>query len=95
MVCYCLKITEINPIEHNLIFERFLNPTRINAIASADIDTDIPRDKRKEVLEMVKSDFGEDKSFQIINKLQWTEKTAIKDGDVILMGNRQFVFHID
>lgn len=79
LVCYCLKITEINPIEHNLIFERFLNPTRINAIASADIDTDIPRDKRKEVLEMVKSDFGEDKSFQIINKLQWTEKTAIKD----------------
>lgn len=79
LVCYCLKITEIDPIEHNLLFERFLNPTRINAIASADIDTDIPRDKRKEVLEMVKSDFGEDKTFQIINKLQWTEKTAIKD----------------
>lgn len=79
LVCYCLKITEIDPIKYNLLFERFLNPTRINAIASADIDTDIPRDKRKEVLAMVKSEFGEDRSFQIINKLQWTEKTAIKD----------------
>lgn len=79
LVCYCLKITEIDPIKHDLLFERFLNPTRINAISSADIDTDIPRDKRKEVLEMVKSDFGEEKTFQIINKLQWTEKTAIKD----------------
>ena len=79
LVCYCLKITEIDPIKHNLLFERFLNPTRINAIASADIDTDIPRDKRQEVLAMVKEEFGEDRSFQIINKLQWTEKTAIKD----------------
>ena len=79
LVCYCLKITEIDPLKHDLIFERFLNPTRINNISSADIDTDIPRDKRKEVLKMVKDDFGTDKSFQIINKLQWTDKTAIKD----------------
>ena len=84
LVCYCLKITEIDPIKHNLIFERFLNPTRINAIASADIDTDIPRDKREQVLEMVKHDFGEDRSFQIINKLNWTDKTAIKDLGKIL-----------
>lgn len=84
LVCYCLKITEIDPIKHNLIFERFLNPTRINAIASADIDTDIPRDKREQVLEMVKNDFGEDRSFQIINKLNWTDKTAIKDLGKIL-----------
>lgn len=79
LVCYCLKITEIDPIKHNLLFERFLNQTRINAIASADIDTDVPRNKRQEVLDIVKSDFGTDRSFQIINKLQWTEKTAIKD----------------
>lgn len=79
LVCYCLKITEIDPIKHNLIFERFLNPTRINAIASADIDTDIQKDRRQEVLDMIKKDFGVDRSFQIINKLNWTEKTAIKD----------------
>lgn len=79
LVCYCLGITEIDPIKYNLLFERFLNSTRINSINSSDIDTDIPRDKRKEVLNMVKEDFGTDRSFQIINKLQWTEKTAIKD----------------
>lgn len=79
LVSYCLKITEIDPLKYPLIFERFLNPTRVQMISSADIDIDIPRDKRQEVLKMVKDDFGEDKAFQIINKLQWTEKTAIKD----------------
>ena len=79
LVSYCLKITEIDPLKYHLIFERFLNPTRVKMISSADIDVDIPRDKRQEVLKMVKQDFGEDKAFQIINKLQWTEKTAIKD----------------
>lgn len=79
LVSYCLKITEIDPLKYPLIFERFLNPTRVQMISSADIDVDIPRDKRQEVLKMVKQDFGEDKAFQIINKLQWTEKTAIKD----------------
>ena len=78
LVSYCLKITEIDPLKYPLIFERFLNPTRVKMISSADIDVDIPRDKRQEVLKMVKQDFGEDKAFQIINKLQWTEKTAIK-----------------
>ena len=79
LVSYCLKITEIDPLKYPLIFERFLNPTRVKMISSADIDVDIPRDKRQEVLKMVKKDFGEDRAFQIINKLQWTEKTAIKD----------------
>lgn len=79
LVSYCLKITEIDPLKYPLIFERFLNPTRVKMISSADIDVDIPRDKRQDVLKMVKTDFGEDRAFQIINKLQWTEKTAIKD----------------
>lgn len=79
LVCYCLKITEINPIEHNLIFERFLNPTRVASISNPDIDVDIPRDKRQFILKQIKNDFGENKSFQVINKLQWTLKTAIKD----------------
>lgn len=79
LVCYCLKITEIDPIKYNLIFERFLNPTRINAIASADIDTDVPTNDRPAILKQFKSDFGENKTFQIINKSNWTEKVAIKD----------------
>ena len=79
LVCYCLKITEIDPIKYGLLFERFLNPTRIQSISSADIDIDIPRDKRQSVLKMVKDDFGHDRTFQVINKLTWTKKTAIKD----------------
>lgn len=79
LVCYCLQITDIDPIEHNLIFERFLNPTRVASIANPDIDIDIPRDKRQDVLKQIKKDFGSNKSYQVINKLSWTAKTAIKD----------------
>ena len=79
LVCYCLQITDIDPIEHSLIFERFLNPTRVASIANPDIDIDIPRDKRQDVLKQIKKDFGSNKSYQVINKLSWTAKTAIKD----------------
>lgn len=79
LVSYCLRITEIDPLLFDLKFERFLNPTRVNSINSADIDIDIPRDKRKKVLEMYKDDFGRDRSYQVINKLKWTKKTAIDD----------------
>lgn len=79
LVCYCLQITDIDPIEHNLIFERFLNPTRVASIANPDIDIDIPKDKRQMILKQIKNDFGGDKSYQVINKLSWTRKTAIKD----------------
>lgn len=79
LVCYCLQITDIDPIKHNLIFERFLNPTRVASIANPDIDVDIPRDKRQAILKEIKQDFGNDKSYQVINKLSWTVKTAIKD----------------
>lgn len=79
LVSYCLRITEIDPLLFDLKFERFLNPTRVNSINSADIDIDIPRDKRKKVLETYKDDFGRDRSYQVINKLKWTKKTAIDD----------------
>lgn len=79
LVSYCLRITEIDPLLFDLKFERFLNPTRVNSINSADIDIDIPRDKRKKVLEVYKDDFGRDRSYQVINKLKWTKKTAIDD----------------
>lgn len=91
LVAYCLGITEIDPLKYGLIFERFLNPTRINSIASADIDTDVSRRDRQKILEMVKKEFGEDKTFQIINKLKWTEKTAIKDISRIIGLDFQYV----
>lgn len=79
LVCYCLQITNIDPLKNNLIFERFLNPTRVASIANPDIDIDIPRDKRQDILKQIKKDFGNNKSYQVINKLTWTAKTAIKD----------------
>lgn len=79
LVCFCLRITEINPIEHQLIFERFLNPTRVASINNPDIDIDISRDKRQIVLKQIKKDFGEKNTYQVINKLSWSTKTAIKD----------------
>ena len=79
LVCFCLRITEINPIEHQLIFERFLNPTRVASINNPDIDIDISKKSRQFVLKQIKKDFGSDKSYQVINKLSWTSKTAIKD----------------
>lgn len=91
LVAYCLGITEIDPLEYGLIFERFLNPTRINAIASADIDTDVSRRDRQKILDMVKNEFGEDKTFQIVNQIKWTEKTAIKDIGRIIGLDFQYV----
>lgn len=79
LVCFCLRITEINPIEHQLIFERFLNPTRVQSINNPDIDIDIARDKRQMILKQIKEVFGEKRTYQVINRLFWTTKTAIKD----------------
>lgn len=79
LVCFCLRITEINPIEHQLIFERFLNPTRVASINNPDIDIDISKKSRQFVLKQIKKDFGEKSTYQVINKLSWTTKTAIKD----------------
>lgn len=56
LVAYCLGITDINPIEYNLLFERFLNPDRISM---PDIDTDFEDSKREEVINYIKIKYGE------------------------------------
>ena len=66
LIAYCLKITEIDPIKNDLKFERFLNETRLDTVSSADIDIDIPRDKRQSVLTMYKDDFGRDRTYQVM-----------------------------
>ena len=55
LVAYCLGITDIDPIKHGLLFERFLNPERVTM---PDIDTDFPDDKRDEVIKYVQSLYG-------------------------------------
>ena len=55
LVCYALGITEVDPIQYNLIWERFLNKGRIQL---PDIDSDVPRSRRQEVLGYIKERFG-------------------------------------
>lgn len=57
LVCYCLGITDVNPIKYNLLFERFLNPERITM---PDIDIDFENTKREMVVNYVKEKYGKD-----------------------------------
>jgi DNA polymerase III subunit alpha len=63
IVAYTLDITLVDPIEHGLIFERFLNPGRISM---PDIDLDFRDDRRAEMLEYTARKYGDDKVAQII-----------------------------
>ena len=56
LAAYTLGITEVDPLEYDLLFERFLNPERVSM---PDIDTDFPDDKRDEVIDYVKNLYGE------------------------------------
>lgn len=62
LVAYLLQITMLDPIEHDLLFSRFLNPERV---AMPDIDTDFQDDKRYEVVEYVSQKYGADKVCQV------------------------------
>lgn len=78
LLAYCLKITEINPLQYDLFFSRFLNEARAKT-SLPDIDIDVPQKERQEVLKIMKEEFGHDNTYQIINQIRFTEKTAIKD----------------
>ena len=76
LVAYALQITNIDPVEHGLLFERFLNPARKSM---PDIDTDFCIDRRNEVIEYVTNRYGEDKVAQIITFNKMTSKAVLKD----------------
>lgn len=63
LVSYCLGITEIDPLQYGLIWERFLNKGRGGL---PDIDTDVPRSKRQKVLEYIRTRFGEGNVAQLV-----------------------------
>lgn len=75
-VAYCLGITQIDPIEYDLLFERFLNPDRISL---PDIDIDFDDDGRGEVLRWVTEKYGHEKVAHIITYGTMATKMAIKD----------------
>jgi DNA polymerase-3 subunit alpha len=76
MVAYCLGITNLDPLEHNLIFERFLNPDRISM---PDIDLDFPDDAREEMIRYTVQKYGKDNVAQIITFGKMLAKAAIRD----------------
>jgi DNA polymerase-3 subunit alpha len=76
IVSYCLEITPIDPLEHNLIFERFLNPGRVSM---PDIDLDFPDDRRAEMMHYCADKYGHDKVAQIITFGTMKARAAIRD----------------
>ena len=76
IVAYILGITELDPLEFNLLFERFLNPERVTM---PDIDIDFCYIRREEVIEYVKNFYGEDRVAQIVTFGTLAAKAAIRD----------------
>ncbi|QQR55063.1 DNA polymerase III subunit alpha [Candidatus Peregrinibacteria bacterium] len=76
IISYCLKITELDPLQYKLLFERFLNPERISM---PDIDVDFDDLRRDEVLKYVTEKYGEDHVAQIITFGTLAPKAAIRD----------------
>ncbi len=76
IVAYTLKITDIDPMKYDLIFERFLNPERVSM---PDIDIDFCYERREEVIEYVKRKYGNDHVAQIITFGTLGAKAAIRD----------------
>ena len=76
IVSYCLKITNIDPIRYNLLFERFLNPERVSM---PDIDIDFCFERRQEVIDYVGRKYGSDKVVQIVTFGTMAAKGVIRD----------------
>ncbi|QRN85859.1 DNA polymerase III subunit alpha [Clostridia bacterium] len=76
LVAYVLFITDINPLQYNLLFERFLNPERVSM---PDIDTDFCYERRGEVIEYLIKKYGEEHVAQIVTFGTLSARTAIRD----------------
>ncbi len=76
VVAYCLGITKIDPLKYDLLFERFLNPDRVNL---PDIDTDFDDDGRGKVLRWVMDKYGHENCAHIITYQAMATKNSIKD----------------
>lgn len=76
LVAYVLGITNVDPIEHNLLFERFLN---IERVSMPDIDIDFQDDRRDEVIDYVINKYGSEYVSQIVTFTTYGSSNAIKD----------------
>ena len=76
LVAYATGITELDPIEYDLLFERFLNPERVSL---PDFDVDFCMERRDEVIEYVKQRYGADKVAQIITHGTMAARAVVRD----------------
>ena len=76
LVAYCLGITNVDPVEHELLFERFLNPARANL---PDIDLDFCSRRRDEVLHYVRRKYGEDRVALVATISTMQPKSAVRE----------------
>jgi DNA polymerase-3 subunit alpha len=90
LVSYAMGITELDPLEHKLLFERFLNPDRVSM---PDIDIDFDERRRNEVIRYVNDKYGADRVAQVVTYGTIKAKQAVKDASRVLgypfsMGDR-------
>ncbi|MBR2998290.1 DNA polymerase III subunit alpha [Candidatus Saccharibacteria bacterium] len=76
ILAYALRITELDPLKYDLLFERFLNPDRISM---PDIDTDIQDTRRDEVIEYCTNKYGEERVSNIVTFGKMMAKNAVRD----------------
>ncbi|WP_066759451.1 DNA polymerase III subunit alpha [Crocinitomix algicola] len=81
VVAYCLKITNIDPMEYDLLFERFLNPERVSM---PDIDIDFDDEGRQRVIDWVIDKYGASQVAQIITYGTMAAKSSIRDASRVL-----------
>ena len=81
MVAYAMRITDLNPLDHDLIFEQFLNPDRVSM---PDFDVDFDDRRRGEVIDYVTEKYGEEKVAQIVTFGTIKAKQALKDASRVM-----------
>ena len=87
LVAYALKITDLDPLQYNLLFERFLNPERVSM---PDFDIDFCQANRDRVIEYVKQKYGRDAVSQIVTFGTMAARAAIRDVGRVLDLNYSF-----
>ncbi len=76
LIAYCLKITDLDPLRYDLLFERFLNPERVSM---PDFDVDFCQDGRERVIEYVRKKYGSDSVSQIVTFGTMAAKAVVRD----------------
>ena len=76
VVCYCLGVTAVDPVQMNLLFERFISKERAEP---PDIDLDIQHDRREEVIQHVYEKYGRDHAAMVANVIRYRSRSALRD----------------